>query len=93
MADAISFLESVQNGIYFDRCIDLTFYGKDMNKLFWLKTPDVGYKPEIVVKGTLIEEANKALQQLGVGTSVKVINIYGQDYNWERADENIQKDL
>ena len=43
------------NGIYFDRCIDLTFYGKDMNRLFWLKTPDVGYKPEIVVKGTLIE--------------------------------------
>lgn len=46
-----------------------------------------------VAKGALIEEANKALQQLGVGTSVKVINIYGQDYNWEKADENIQKDL
>lgn len=45
-----------------------------------------------VAKGTLIEEANKALQQLGVDTAVKVINIYGQDYDWEKADENIQKD-
>lgn len=46
-----------------------------------------------VAKGTLIEEANKAFQQLGISKSLKVINIYGQDYDWEKADENIQKDL
>lgn len=55
MADAISFLESVQNGIYFDRCIDLTFYDENMNPKGYLKTPEVGYKPDITIKGTLIE--------------------------------------
>ena len=55
MADAISFLESVHNGIYFDRCIDLTFYDEDMNPKGYLKTPKVGYKPDITIKGTLIE--------------------------------------
>ena len=55
MADAISFLESVQNGIYFDRCIDLTFYDENMNPVGYLKTPEVGYKPDITIKGTLIE--------------------------------------
>lgn len=55
MADAISFLESVHNGIYFDRCIDLTFYDEDMNVKGYLKTPEVGYKPDITIKGTLIE--------------------------------------
>ena len=47
MADAISFLKSVQNGIYFDRCIDLTFYDENMNPKGYLKTPEVGYKPDI----------------------------------------------
>lgn len=55
MADAISFLKSVQNGIYFDRCIDLTFYDENMNPKGYLKTPEVGYKPDITIKGTLIE--------------------------------------
>lgn len=55
MADAISFLKSVQNGIYFDRCIDLTFYDENMNAKWYLKTPEVGYKPDITIKGTLIE--------------------------------------
>ena len=55
MADAISFLESVHNGIYFDRCIDLTFYDENMNPKGYLKTPEVGYKPDITIKGTLIE--------------------------------------
>ena len=55
MADAISFIESVHNGIYFDRCIDLTFYDEDMNVKGVLKTPEVGYKPDITIKGTLIE--------------------------------------
>ena len=55
MAEAISFLESVNNGIYFDRCIDLTFYDEDMNPKGYLKTPEVGYKPDITIKGTLIE--------------------------------------
>ena len=55
MTDAISFLKSVQNGIYFDRCIDLTFYDENMNAKWYLKTPEVGYKPDITIKGTLIE--------------------------------------
>lgn len=55
MADAIGFLESVHNGIYFDRCIDLTFYDENMNVKGFLKTPEVGYKPDITIKGTLIE--------------------------------------
>lgn len=55
MANSISFLESVQNGIYFDRCIDLTFYDENMNVKGVLKTPEVGYKPDITIKGTLIE--------------------------------------
>ena len=55
MADAIRFLESVHNGIYFDRCIDLTFYDENMNANYFLKTPEVGYKPDITIKGTLIE--------------------------------------
>lgn len=55
MADAISFLKSVQNGIYFDRCIDLTFYDENMNPKGYIKTPEVGYKPDITIKGTLIE--------------------------------------
>ena len=55
MADSINFLESVQNGIYFDRCIDLTFYDENMNPKGYLKTPEVGYKPDITIKGTLIE--------------------------------------
>lgn len=55
MANAISFLESVQNGIYFDRCIDLTFYDENMTPKGYLKTPEVGYKPDITIKGTLIE--------------------------------------
>lgn len=55
MADAISFLKSVQNVIYFDRCIDLTFYDENMNPKGYLKTPEVGYKPDITIKGTLIE--------------------------------------
>jgi hypothetical protein len=55
MANAIRFLESVHNGIYFDRCIDLTFYDENMNAKRYLKTPEVGYKPDITIKGTLIE--------------------------------------
>ena len=55
MANAIRFLESVHNGIYFDRCIDLTFYDENMNANYFLKTPEVGYKPDITIKGTLIE--------------------------------------
>ena len=55
MTNAISFLESVHNGIYFDRCIDLTFYDENMNPKGYLKTPEVGYKPDITIKGTLIE--------------------------------------
>lgn len=55
MAYAISFLESVHNGIYFDRCIDLTFYDENMTPKGYLKTPEVGYKPDITIKGTLIE--------------------------------------
>lgn len=55
MAKAIRFLESVHNGIYFDRCIDLTFYDENMNANYFLKTPEVGYKPDITIKGTLIE--------------------------------------
>lgn len=55
MENAISFLESVHNGIYFDRCIDLTFYDENMNIKGYLKTPEVGYKPDIMIKGTLIE--------------------------------------
>ena len=55
MINALSFLESVQNGIYFDRCIDLTFYDENMTPKWYLKTPEVGYKPDITIKGTLIE--------------------------------------
>ena len=55
MINAISFLESIQNGIYFDRCIDLTFYDENMVPKGYLKTPEVGYKPDITIKGTLIE--------------------------------------
>src|SRR5574344_809969 len=55
MANAIRLLESVHNGIYFDRCIDLTFYDENMNAKRFLKTPEVGYKPDITIKGTLIE--------------------------------------
>lgn len=42
-------------GYYFDRCIDLTFYNTDMEYIGRLKTPKRGLKPNITIKGLLIE--------------------------------------
>ena len=42
-------------GYYFDRCIDLTFYNTDMEYIGRLKTPTRGMKPNITIKGLLIE--------------------------------------
>lgn len=42
-------------GYYFDRCIDLTFYNTDMEYIGRLKTPVRGMKPNITIKGLLIE--------------------------------------
>lgn len=51
-------LEAVYaKGIYFDRAIDLIFYNDNMKPLYYLKTPKTGYKPEIIIKGTLIENS------------------------------------
>lgn len=76
MADAISFLESVHNGIYFDRCIDLTFYNENMTPIGFLKTPEVGYKPDITIKGTLIEGS------YSISSFISVTNLsYDYDIN------------
>lgn len=42
-------------GYYFDRCIDLTFYNTDMEYIGRLKTPTRGMKPNITIKGLLVE--------------------------------------
>lgn len=42
-------------GYYFDRCIDLTFYNTDMEYIGRLKTPARGMKPNITIKGLLVE--------------------------------------
>jgi hypothetical protein len=55
MAVRIDFSTALLQGIYFDHCIDLSFYGEDMTFLYGIKTPDIGYKPDITVKGTMIE--------------------------------------
>lgn len=46
---------AVENGYYFDRCIDLEFFDTDMDLIAVLKTPKRGLKPTITIKGTLIE--------------------------------------
>lgn len=50
-----TFEEAMKSGIYFDRCIDLQAFDEDMNYLWALNTPKSGYKPDITVRGSLIE--------------------------------------
>ena len=51
----MDFLEAKTTGYYFDRCIDLDFYGTDMEHIASLKTPKRGLKPTITIKGLFIE--------------------------------------
>lgn len=46
---------ALENGYYFDRCIDLDFYDENMVLLAKLRTPQRGFKPSITVKGEFIE--------------------------------------
>lgn len=46
---------ALENGYYFDRCIDLDFYDENMVLLARLRTPTRGLKPSITVKGEFIE--------------------------------------
>lgn len=47
--------DSLYKGYYFDRCIDLEFFDSDNQSLGKLLTPKRSLKPEITVKGELIE--------------------------------------
>lgn len=47
--------DAVNNGYYFDRCIDLYFYDDQKSLLGSLKCPPRSFKPSITVKGEFIE--------------------------------------
>lgn len=49
------FQKVARNGYYFDYCVDLVFYDSAYGFLAQIKTPEQGFKPEITVKGTMIE--------------------------------------
>ena len=51
----MDFQEAINNGYYFDRCIDLEFFNIRYEPLARLKCPKRGMKPSITIKGNFIE--------------------------------------
>lgn len=51
----MDFQDAVNNGYYFDRCIDLEFLNNKYEVLAKLNCPKRGMKPSITIKGNLIE--------------------------------------
>ena len=51
----MDFQEAINNGYYFDRCIDLEFFNIRYEPLARLKCPTRGMKPSITIKGNFIE--------------------------------------
>lgn len=71
-----TFTEAMKSGIYFDRCIDLQAFDSDMNYLWSLNTPKTGYKPDITVKGSLIEGSQ------AISSFISITNLsYSADIN------------
>ena len=50
----MDFQEAINNGYYFDRCIDLEFFNIRYEPLARLKCPTRGMKPSITIKGNFI---------------------------------------
>lgn len=70
-----TFTEALKSGIYFDRCIDLQFYDANENYLWSLNTPKSGYKPDITVRGSLIDSQS-------ISTFISITNLsYSADIN------------
>lgn len=54
---------------FFDRRIDLRFYNESGKFLASISTPDIGQKPDITIKGTLISESS------AISTDITVVNL------------------